>query len=161
MSNDDSDRPATVSAAIPNSAAGPVVVGVDGSPNARRAVAVAASLAGSFDTELVVIHAVGLMSVIDGRHVPSEGHRDAIERLVRTEWCSGLDADPSLRWRAEVVDGSAPDALVSLGDDLDASFVVVGSRGVGNDETLGSTSHHVVLQCARPVVVVPPPDADE
>jgi len=42
-----------------------------------------------------------------------------------------------------------------MGRDLDASFVVVGSRGIGGVQALGSTSHHVVHGCDRPVVVVP------
>jgi hypothetical protein len=49
--------------------------------------ALAAHLARSVDVDLVVLHALGLMTVIEGRHVPSEGHRDDIERLLRTEWC--------------------------------------------------------------------------
>jgi nucleotide-binding universal stress UspA family protein len=135
---------------------GPVVVGIDGSSNAQRALAVAADLARSFDADLAVFHALGLMTVIEGRHVPSEGHRDDIERLLRTDWCHALQGDPSLRWRAEIVYGSPSDVLLNLGRDLDASFVVVGSRGVGDEQALGSTSHHVVHHCDRPVVVVPP-----
>ena len=137
---------------------GPVVVGVDGSPNAQRALALAADLARAFDADLAVFHALGLMTVIEGRHVPAEGHRDDIERLLRTEWCHALQGDPSLRWRAEIVYGSPADVLLNLGRDLDASFVVVGSRGVGDEQALGSTSHHVVHHCDRPVVVVPPAD---
>ena len=137
---------------------GPVVVGVDGSTNAQRALALAADLARAFDADLAVFHALGLMTVIEGRHVPAEGHRDDIERLLRMEWCHSLQLDPSLRWRAEIVYGSPADVLLNLGRDLDASFVVVGSRGVGDEQALGSTSHHVVHQCDRPVVVVPPAD---
>jgi nucleotide-binding universal stress UspA family protein len=135
---------------------GPVIVGVDGSPNAQRALAVAADLARSFDVDLAVFHALGLMTVIEGRHVPSEGHRDDIERLLRNDWCRTLQRDPDLRWRAELVHGSPAHVLLTLGRDLDASFVVVGSRGVGDELALGSTSHHVVHHCDRPVVVVPP-----
>jgi nucleotide-binding universal stress UspA family protein len=137
---------------------GPVVVGVDGSPNAQRALALAAHLARSVDVDLVVLHALGLMTVIEGRHVPSEGHRDDLERLLRTEWCRALQGDPELRWRAEIVYGSPADVLLANGRSLEASFVVVGSRGVGDELALGSTSHHVVHHCDRPVVVVPPVD---
>lgn len=136
--------------------AGPVVVGVDGSANAQRALGVAADLARRLDVDLVVLHALGLMTVIEGRHVPSEGHRDDIERLLRTEWCRSLQGDPSLRWRAEIVYGSPADVLLNQGAGLDASLVVVGSRGIGDELALGSTSHHVVHHCDRPVVVVPP-----
>lgn len=135
---------------------GPVIVGVDGSSNAQRALTLAAALARSLDVDLVVLHALGLMTVIEGRHVPSEGHRDDLERLLRSEWCRSLQRDPALRWRAEIVYGSPADVLLNNGRGLDASFVVVGSRGVGDELALGSTSHHVVHHCDRPVVVVPP-----
>ena len=96
------------------------------------------------------------MTVIEGRHVPSEGHREDIERLLRNDWCASLQRHPSLRWRAEIVYGSPADVLLNQGTDLDASLVVVGSRGIGDELALGSTSHHVVHHCDRPVVVVPP-----
>jgi nucleotide-binding universal stress UspA family protein len=134
---------------------GPVVVGLDGSVNAQEALAVAADLAKTLGVELTVFHALGLMTVIDGEHVPSEGHRDAIERLLEADWCRTLQGDPSLRWRAEIVDGNPADVLLHMGSDLDASFVVVGSRGIGGVQALGSTSHHVIHGCDRPVVVVP------
>jgi nucleotide-binding universal stress UspA family protein len=134
---------------------GPVVVGVDGSVNAQQALAVAADLAKTLGVELTVFHALGLMTVIDGEHVPSEGHRDAIERLLQADWCRSLQGDPSLRWRAEIIDGNPADVLLHMGSDLDASFVVVGSRGIGGVQALGSTSHHVIHGCDRPVVVVP------
>ncbi|HSL73257.1 MAG TPA: universal stress protein [Ilumatobacteraceae bacterium] len=135
---------------------GPVIVGVDGSSNARWALCVAAELARSFDVDLAVLHALGLMTVIEGRHVPTEGHRDDLERLLRTEWCRPLQGYPSLRWRAELVYGSPADVLLNQASALDASFVVVGSRGIGDELALGSTSNHVVHHCDRPVVVVPP-----
>ena len=135
---------------------GPVIVGVDGSSNAQRALSRAAEIARRFDLDLAVFHAIGLMTVIDGQHVPSEGHRDDLERLLRLEWCAVLAGDRELRWRAELVYGSPADVLMKMGTALDASFVVVGSRGVGDEQALGSTSHHVVHHCDRPVVVVPP-----
>lgn len=135
---------------------GPVIVGVDGSSNAQRALSMAAEIARRFDLDLAVFHAIGLMTVIDGQHVPSEGHRDDLERLMRLEWCAPLASDRELRWRAELVYGSPADVLMKMGTALDASFVVVGSRGVGEEQALGSTSHHVVHHCDRPVVVVPP-----
>lgn len=136
---------------------GPVVVGLDGSSNAQAALDVAADLARSLDAELAVFHALGLMTVIEGQHVPSEGRRDDIERLLRRDWCRSLQGDAMLRWRAEIVYGSPADVLLNMGRELSASFVVVGSRGIGGDRSLGSTSHHVVHNCDRPVVVVPHP----
>jgi len=158
MSTSSSRDRAAAAGVLPGGGGGPVVVGVDGSPNAQRALAFAAGLAKAFDIDLAVFHALGLMTVIEGRHVPSEGHRDDIERLLRSQWCAALQGDSDLRWRAEIVYGSPADVLLDLGHELDASFVVVGSRGVGEEQMLGSTSHHVVHHSDRPVVVIPPAD---
>jgi nucleotide-binding universal stress UspA family protein len=135
--------------------AGPVIVGVDGSANAQRALALAAGLARQFEVDLVVLHAVGLMSVIEGQHVPSEGRRDQLERMLDEEWCAPLREHQDLQWESHLVDGSPADVLLKAGSELQASFVVVGTRGIGQEQLLGSTSHHVVHHCDRPVVVVP------
>jgi nucleotide-binding universal stress UspA family protein len=145
--------PATASGLLTG---GPVVVGVDGSSNARRALTVAGRLALAFDLDLAAFHALGLMTVIEGEHVPTEGHRDDIERLLRTEWCAPLAVMRGLRWRAELVYGSPTTVLMDMAEGLDADFVVVGSRGITDEQALGSTSHYVVHHCAHPVVVVPP-----
>ncbi len=52
---------------------GPVVVGVDGSANAQQALSVAADLARHLGAELAVFHALGLMTVIEGRTRPVGG----------------------------------------------------------------------------------------
>jgi len=135
---------------------GPVVVGIDGSSNSRRAIGVAAELALAFDLDLAAFHALGLMTVIEGEHVPTASHRDDIERLLRHDWCAPLAANPSLRWRAELVYGSPASVLLGMAAEYDASFVVVGSRGLNDEHALGSTSHHVVHHGACPIVVVPP-----
>jgi nucleotide-binding universal stress UspA family protein len=152
--NDDPSEPSVV----PADGEGPVVVGVDGSANAQRALGVAANLARAFDFDLAVFHALGLMTVIDGQHVPSEGRRDEIEQLLNDDWCSSLQGDSSFRWHAEIVYGSPADVLLDAAHDLRASYVVVGSRGTGGELQLGSTSNHVVHHCDCPVVVVPPSD---
>jgi nucleotide-binding universal stress UspA family protein len=144
------------------STTGPVVVGADGSSNAARALEVAAWLATSTGVELVVVHALGLTTVLDGEHVPTEGNEGAVERQLVDRWCAPLAARDDLRWRAELRYGSPPDALLGAVDELGGSLVVVGTRGLREDSErlLGSTSHHVVHRAACPVVVVPPAPAD-
>ncbi len=50
--------------------------------------------------------------------------------------------------------------LDETADDVDAGFIVVGSHGAGNSAAplLGSTSHFVVRNSHRPVIVIPPAD---
>ncbi len=54
---------------------GPVLVGIDGSPDASRALCLAGDIARNPHTRLTVVHAVGLTATIDGQHVATEGHR--------------------------------------------------------------------------------------
>jgi nucleotide-binding universal stress UspA family protein len=139
---------------------GPVVVGVDGSSNARRALDVAARLARATGAEVVAVHALGLMATIGGEHVPSSEHRGEIERELRDEWCAPLSGPGAPAWRCTVVDGSPAEALLHAAEREHASFVVVGSRGVGGhpDLMLGSTSHMVIQRTHCPAIVVPPAD---
>jgi nucleotide-binding universal stress UspA family protein len=139
----------------------PVVVGVDGSPDASRALDLATDLARSIDAELVAVHALGLMAVVDGEHVPSFEHRDEIDRLLRDQWCVGL-ADAGVIYRVELLDGNPTEVLAHLAETLDPSFLVVGARGIGEsaDRELGSTSYHVTRHATCPVVVVPMPRID-
>ncbi len=137
---------------------GPIVVGVDGSANSCRALDVAAKLAAATGSEVFAVHALGLLSTIDGEHVPSAEHRDEIEQRLRDEWCAPLRAEGGPRWRCKVVDGSPHEVLLHVADEEGASFLVVGSRGLGGhpDLMLGSTSHHVISHSRCPSVVVPP-----
>ena len=141
--------------------AGPIVIGVDGSANSCRALDVAMALATATGSEVYAVHALGLLATIDGEHVPAAEHRSEIEQRLRDEWCAPLAAEGAPRWRCAVVDGGPAEALLHVADAENASFLVVGSRGLGGhpDLMLGSTSHHVIGHAGCPVVVVPPGSA--
>jgi nucleotide-binding universal stress UspA family protein len=149
-----------MSAADSNPTSGPIVVGVDGSTNAHRALMVAARLAVALDVPVIAVHALGMMTSIDGRRVPAAEHRDEIETLMHSQWCDVLREMLGDRWSGELVDGNPAVALLGAAADHDASFIVVGARGVGGhpDLMLGSTSHQVIEHAACPAVVVPPID---
>lgn len=139
---------------------GPIVVGVDGSPNAHRAVSVAGSLADSTGVNVLAVHALGLMSEIDGAHVPSSEYRGEIEQRLRDDWCRPLNGLGQQRWSCRLVDGPPSEALLHTADEVGASFIVVGARGLGGhpDLMLGSTSHQVIHRSHCATVVVPPED---
>ena len=134
-----------------------VVVGADGSSNSQHALGVAARLAVATGAELLVLHALGLTSILDGQHVLTEGHEDALHEQLVGIWCAPLTDIDGLRWRAELRHGSPADVLLAAVAD-GASLAVVGTRGMreDSDHLLGSTSHHVVHRSTCPVVVVPP-----
>lgn len=136
---------------------GPVVVGVDGSANARRAMVEAARIARAEGAHLVVVHAVGLTEVIDHERVPAEGHHAEIVANV-DRWCQVLDEVGYHDYRSELVDGPPVDALLRAALDVNASLIVVGRRGAGGrpELLLGSTAHQIVEHSRCPVLVIPP-----
>jgi nucleotide-binding universal stress UspA family protein len=136
---------------------GPVVVGVDGSANSRRALVLAGRHAGSIGAPLLVVHAIGLTEEIDGEHVPAFGHRDEIASNV-DQWCDAVREDGCAEFDVRLIDGPPVDALLRAAADTDAAMIVVGRRGTGGrpELRLGSTAHQVIEHSRCPVLVIPP-----
>jgi len=136
---------------------GPVVVGVDASATARRALDWAAAEARARGARLRVVHAwtapfVGGYpfggATFDHRLV-EEGARELLDEVVASADVSGLTVEKVL------VYGTGGAALLDEGKD--ASVLVVGSRGLTGITRwlLGSVSHQVVHHAEGVVVVVP------
>lgn len=136
---------------------GPVVVGVDGSANSRRALVMAGRHARAIGAPITVVHAIGLTEELDGKHVPTFGHRDEIAANV-DRWCEALTEDGSTEFATQLVDGPPVDVLLRTASELGAALIVVGRRGAGGrpELRLGSTAHQVVEHAHCPVLVIPP-----
>lgn len=149
-----------MTASRPSTVAGPIIVGVDGSANAAGALEVAASLARASSVRVIAVHALGLLTEIDGHKTASFGHRDQVEHQLVSDWCAVLAERLGDHWEARLVDGNPAEVLLSTADAEQASFLVVGARGIGGhpDLMIGSTSHQVITAARCPVVVVPPPE---
>ena len=135
-----------------------IVVGVDGSDNARRALEWATGMARRLGSEVIAVHALGLLSrVDDGPPVPSYAHREQIRERFEHEWCTPLD-DADVPNRRLVIDGNPVAVMLAVAEDEDADLVVMGSRGRGGfpELLLGSSSHQVAEHSRRPVVIIPP-----
>ena len=138
-----------------------IVVGTDGSDNARRALAWAASLAAACGAEVVAVHCLGLLFHPTATDLePAQPHRDEIRALLEGAWTAPL-REAGVEHRGELRDGSPVTVLLAVADDVDADLVVVGSRGVGGFAglLLGSTSTQLAQHSPRPVLIVPPEDA--
>jgi nucleotide-binding universal stress UspA family protein len=136
-----------------------IVVGVDGSPEAREALRWASRLAGLRSAEIVAVHALGLLEEIDGHLAPAHARRAEVERLMTGEWCGGVRGQ-GRAVRAVVREGAAVDVLVAVAREEQAELLVVGSRGIGEAPALalGSTSLRLLQISPLPVLVVPTPD---
>ncbi|HEY5662909.1 MAG TPA: universal stress protein [Ilumatobacter sp.] len=136
---------------------GPIVVGIDGSANAQRALSMAAAQARAVGAPLLVVHAIGLTEVIDGRHLPSHDHEAEIADLVDV-WCQALRDEGVADFDVRLVHGPPVDAILRTAHDEQASTIVVGRRGAGDrpELRLGSTAHQIVEHSRCPVLVIPP-----
>lgn len=135
-----------------------IVVGVDGSDNACRAVEFASGLATITGAQVVAVHALGLLfHGADGEVAPAQPMREAIEQKLVHEWCAPLQAAGAVH-ECRVVDGPPVMVLLGTADEVDADLIVVGSRGLGGfpELLLGSTSTQVAQLSHRPVTIVPP-----
>jgi nucleotide-binding universal stress UspA family protein len=138
-----------------------IVVGVDGSDCARKALARAASEAGLRGARLRIVcawevppavYAGGLAPAIDQETI--DGFRENAETVVREAVADAERAEPGVPCQGETVEGQPAEVLVREAED--ASLIVVGNRGRGGFTSLllGSVSQQVVHHAACPVLVV-------
>jgi nucleotide-binding universal stress UspA family protein len=145
-----------------------ILVGVDGSDNARKALEWAILLGSTLDAEIVAVYAVGLLTDLgDGVEVPSHTHLAEIRERFESDWCSPL-LESGRAHRLLCLDGPPSLVLVRAATDETADLIVVGTRGAGGltELVLGSTSLHLLEHAGRPVLIVPPasgtrPDRDQ
>jgi nucleotide-binding universal stress UspA family protein len=139
-----------------------ILVGVDGSESAARAVEWCARHAHALGADVVAVHAVEEpvypLPAIAYVAVPplDDVARTELRRLLEEEWCAPL-REAGVPHRAVLVDGPPAAVILQLAEDEDVDLVVTGRRGRGGfaELLLGSTSHHVSHHVRRPLVIVP------
>jgi nucleotide-binding universal stress UspA family protein len=139
-----------------------IVVGIDGSRNASRALEWAVTEAAIRKAPLTVlaVHAVPA-SYWTGAPVMLPGDEDKVAEIRKAAesavaaTASKLGADQPVSITVSAVNGFPAHALIDASKDSD--LVVVGARGGGGFSVLmlGSVSNQVVHHSACPVVVVP------
>lgn len=138
-----------------------IVVGMDGSENARDALAWAASLARAAGARLVAVNA----------HQPSQsemrsGYLERLRDQRRTDlatWCDDLLDDVSAT--LEVVDGDPRDVIPAALDRHGADLLVVASSGESSRGPgflrIGSVVEYLAHHLDRPLAVITPGAAPE
>lgn len=137
-----------------------IVVGVDGSGSAHKAVRRAVREAEAWDAELTAVAAVP-MSTGTGAlaWLPAAVDRQQVLADVRAGLdhavAKALEGHPGVTVRRHALDGNAAELLAEFSTAVD--LVVVGSRGRGGFAglLLGSTSQAVLSHAACPIMVVP------
>ncbi|WBB76475.1 universal stress protein [Micromonospora sp. WMMD1128] len=135
-----------------------VVVGVDGSESAARAVRLAAREAARRNRPLRVVHGfiwplLRVPVTAPDQAPPGAGLRHQAEQLVGDAVATAEAQCPGLRVTGEIIDGEA--AAVLLGESPAAALVVLGDRGLGGFAALvvGSVAVQVASYADCPVLV--------
>ncbi|MDX8056499.1 universal stress protein [Lentzea sp. BCCO 10_0798] len=143
----------------------PVVVGLDGSKSATRAVRWAAEEAVRRNTGLVITHSCALLPARTLDVIaPAESYADGVLEESR-QWLTeaagaARKAAPQVEVKTELAAGDAAEQLI--GRSTSAGLLVLGSHGRGGFAGLlaGSTAVAVTTHAHCPVVVVRNTDAD-
>ena len=135
-----------------------IVVGYDGSPASRAALARAAERAGE-GGRLYVVHAYSLPN--DWLGIPNyqqllDAALDRAQATIdRIESESGADLQ-GVTWEAELIGAPPARAIADTARVRRADEIVVGTRGFGRARALlGSVSHELIHIAPSPVTVIP------
>ncbi|BDA63991.1 universal stress protein [Actinomyces capricornis] len=137
-----------------------IVVGVDGSSSARRALQWAVQEAEAWDAELTAVAAVPMASGAGAlAWLPAAVDRDQVLADVRSGLdhavAEALEGRAGIEVRRHALDGNPAELMAEFSTAVD--LIVVGSRGRGGFSglLLGSTSQAVLSHASCPVMVVP------
>lgn len=133
-----------------------IVVGVDGSGHAARALAQAGDLAERTGARIIAVHAAHGTQA-DASVQPLATRRRSLPDLLE-DWCTPLHVRGLDDHESVIVEGDARTALVEVADERGADLVVIGSRGLGpvTKLVLGSVASSLIHHSHIPVTVVPP-----
>ncbi len=126
-----------------------ILVGVDGSAGAARAVDWVTSVADTAGAQVVVAHALPSRAK-QGPEPGAPGQHDLVQ-----QWAQPL-RDRGVPYRVALAEGDPRVALLEVADREDADLVVVGSRGRGpvTALVLGSVAASLAQHGQRPTAIV-------
>ncbi|MGB8003487.1 MAG: universal stress protein [Gaiellaceae bacterium] len=134
-----------------------ILIATDGSDPANAAVAAGLELAAGEDAEIVFVHVISILDLS-----PTTNGGNAPQRVPRVEddpaICAALDLARAngVAARTELLIGYAPKQILQVAQEIGADLIVVGSRDLGRMKraVLGSTSHELLANSDRPVLVI-------
>jgi nucleotide-binding universal stress UspA family protein len=136
-----------------------ILVAVDGSDPARRALQLAAEIAQRFEAKLTLVSVLPSLPLPEDAYGPRatelvEGHRSFSLRLLAVMGAA-VDAK-GLQLESLVLEGNPAEEIAHAAIEQDVDLVVVGSRGLGamSRTLLGSVSDRLVHIATKPVLVV-------
>jgi len=139
--------PVVVLRGEPDPSDGPIVIGLDGSEGATRALDWAIDLAEATGARIVAVNA----PILGANNAMMDAARQALEQS-----CAPIGAR-GVPYETRIEPGDARTALEQVADETDASLLVVGTRGLGpvRGLLLGSVAGYVARYSHRPIAIVP------
>jgi len=137
-----------------------ILVAVDGSENALEALKEAVKLAKALKSKLTVANVQLSFKTVHTKmyfkeEVIREYQKELFEQATKTavEYLQTQDIDYELK----MLIGDPAQQICRLAKELDVSYIVVGSRGMGliKGMVLGSVSNGIIFESKVPVLVVP------
>ena len=147
-----------------------ILIAIDFSENAERALAAAKLFAEKDATELLILHAyqpyIADVNVTPGNVMPGVGGADFLAMTSELEeefhkrldeYAANLTAE-GYNTKAIWALGSVQSAIEEAIDDHVPDLIVIGRTGTGGflDKLIGSSATHIALNSPCPVLVVPP-----
>jgi nucleotide-binding universal stress UspA family protein len=135
-----------------------IVVGYDGSPASRAALAHAAERAGA-DGRVFIVHAYSLpadwLGMPNYQQLLDAALDRAQERIDQVEHECGADL-AGVEWETEVIGDAPARAIASVAATRGGDEIVVGTRGFGRARALlGSVAHELIHLADCPITVIP------
>jgi nucleotide-binding universal stress UspA family protein len=141
----------------------PLLICYDSSAGARHAIAHAGALLPGKHAVILNIWSLPLEMAVYGLGNVAAYSEDSQKKLAEAAAEEGCEIarEAGLVARPLVASGNLEGTsrtILRVADEVDASLIIMGSRGLGGMRTLllGSVSHGVVHHSHRPVLVVPP-----
>lgn len=132
-----------------------ILLPVDGSSHAQKAAENAAALASRFDSEVIVLTVQEYPATwaFDIGPPVSEQESEVVDDVLRDLEARGVRAKGMVRVS---VGGTVARDVVGVANDVDASLIVMGTRGLTDWQglVLGSVAHQVAHLASCPVLVV-------
>jgi nucleotide-binding universal stress UspA family protein len=136
-----------------------IVVGVDGSDEAHRALRWAGRLARDLHAEVVAVYALNPLGefTLSLPPFPPRNLRREFRSQLEDRWCAPL-RDLGVPYKAVIVESGPVRALLETCDKEQADLVVVGGHRheTFSDHVVGSVAARLVHRGTTPVIVVPP-----
>jgi nucleotide-binding universal stress UspA family protein len=137
-----------------------LIVGLDGSAGAHRALEWAVGLVAGTEIELLAVHVLSYYVEMrrDSSIETMTLWRKDLEQQLNGPWTARARERGVRRLRARLVEGeSASSGLMEVADEERADLIVVGAQGHGGiaDRVLGGASYRLAHRAHQPVVVVP------